>query len=100
MPAFSSATSLSQLFSRPVPGSKLLHPRVAGDQGVQPQEARTATQVTRELLAAPGTQLIATVRNTTYELRSADGYVRWQRYAQPDGTLAYRQTSQHGAPVV
>ena len=94
------STYIEPALHAPGTGSKLLYPQSPGDQGIQPSESRTATQMTRELLAAPGTQLVATVRDSTYELRSADGYVQWQRYAQPDGTMAYQQTAAHGKPVV
>src|SRR5437868_5965351 len=55
--------SMAQLFVTPANGSVALPPRDAGDQGISTAEAPVADRAIAALLTAPGTALVATVRD-------------------------------------
>jgi phosphonoacetate hydrolase len=81
------------------PGSRLLPPLQAGDQGISARESKHASRVTRSLLRAGGVQFVAAWLPDigVYELRGREGAVRWQRYATPSGELVYRIHSIEGS---
>jgi hypothetical protein len=80
------------------PGSRLLPPVQAGDQGIDAGERPHAEVAIRRLFEAPGVDMVALLDRTdeTYELRSRTGMIRWQRWATPQGEIRFVVVAQQG----
>lgn len=85
----SAGMQVRSLLRAPRAGDVQVPPRDRGEQGIQADEATAAVRLTSNLLRAPGTQFVASVRDGVYQLSGREGTLRWRRVRGRDGALAY-----------